>query len=88
MRAKSSAATRAATGGDSETQAVHTAPAIRPALRRVRAHSILSTSAAALVASLFAMPALAQSEAAAAPQPAAATPAASDTDAGDIVVTG
>ncbi|MBW8744571.1 MAG: TonB-dependent receptor plug domain-containing protein, partial [Sphingomonas sp.] len=60
---------------------------MRATLRRVRARSVRSTSAAALIASLFAVPVLAQSAATApaTPPPAGtATPA----EAGDIVITG
>ena len=78
----------AAIGGGSQTEADRTVSAVRAARKRQRARSIRSTSAAALIASLFAVPSLAQSTstAPAAPQPpGTATPAGSDTE---VIITG
>ena len=71
-----------------ETDPVST---MHSALKRVRARSVRSTSVVALIASLFAMPALAQTAATTtpapvAPQPAGTAPAVED--AGDVVITG
>jgi len=78
----------AAIGDGSQAEADRTVSAAHAARKRLRARSIRSTSAAALVASLFAVPALAQNTTTApvAPQPAGnATPAGSDSE---VIITG